>query len=140
MRKTALPLLFLALSMPMFAQTTKVYTQQIVLYSPYTNNCYIAYCVNKSFLAADGSQGTLSYTDSIQYFGNQTFTGTLTWNDTEYTDFTGHFTALGYIHYPYFAWTLEGTADNGNLMDYEVFTCYRSGCWNSSGTMTVTIP
>jgi hypothetical protein len=109
----AVAVLMLA-AIPGKSQSGGTYTQ--------TNHaCLINECKDAQF----NPTATLSYTNSIRFYGNHTFIGTATWNGTEYTDFAGTFTYLGQ-HAGRANWRLQGTFDAGHLLVTEDWNCFRS--------------
>jgi hypothetical protein len=122
-----LGLLFILLSFSAFAQTT--YTQT-------TLTCTLTYCTNAQF----SPSGVLSYADNLQVEGGS-FTGAVDWNGTQYTDFAGTTTWLGFgNHYPFGTWKLQGTFDGGLYTVTETFECFRSCGIHSNKSGTVVGP
>jgi hypothetical protein len=92
-------------------------------YTQTNHACLINECKDAQFSPV----ATLSYYNSIRFYSNHTFSGTAIWNGTEYTDFTGTFTWLGYgNHYPLGTWELKGTFDEGHSIVTEDWHCFRS--------------
>ena len=120
----------LALSMPMFAQTT-TYVQT-------TRTCQLLSCDNAQFSPA----ATLSYSIlNCRVMGCSFQNSVAVWNGAEYNDFTGKMVWLGYgNHYPYGTWRIQGTLDGGVYTVTEDFECYRTCGTKSNVSGTVLGP
>ena len=125
--------LVLLLLMTAFAVTASAQT----MYQQTSHRCLLQHCYNATL--DDGE--TFSYTDGIQYYGTQSFIGSVTFRGQTYSDFQGTVTATtgpqrAYTNY----WSLAGTFNNGADIIQETIavTCYR-GCSqrNVSGSVTI---
>jgi hypothetical protein len=105
----------------MFAVPGTSRSQSGVTYVQSNHVCLITECSGAQF----NPTATLSYTNSLKFYGNGTFIGTATWNGTEYTDFSGTFTYLGQ-HAGRANWELKGAFNEGHDVLTEDWNCFRS--------------